>query len=316
MTFAVIQLIFGLSGLVYGANMLIKGALGLAQNYQWPKLWVGTVLVGLATTLPEIIVSVIAVLQGHPHISLGNALGSYVANIGLVLGLTAMIQPLSVHKKLLRRELPLLTLALIILAILITDFHLSVQDGCILLLALVGFFWLISKNTSVLETIEPDAITSKISLSKAYGLFILGTAILWLSGDFMITAAAKLAQIFGMSEWAIGLTVVAVGTSLPELAASVVSARQGHHDLAIGNVIGSNILSILGVVAIPSILAPGQVPSTIIQYDLSGMALITLSLWLFSIKKTKRNFAEISRTEGALLLVLFIMYLYFAATAT
>ena len=308
MLVVIMLLVLGLIGLVYGANLLVNGSIGLANHYKWPTLWVGTVLIGFATTLPEMIVSIIAVLQGHPHISLGNALGSYVANIGMVLGVTAMVQPLVVHKKLLKREMPLLTISLMILFILITDFHLSIQDGFILLLALVGFFWLISKNTDMLEYMSPET-HNNISIKLAYGQFIIGAAILWGSGECLIYSAANIAKLLGMSEWAIGLTIVAVGTSLPELAASAISAKKGQHDLAIGNVIGSNVLSILGVVAIPSILAPGSVPKSIITNDISAMAILTIALWLVAIKRPGKT-AEITRIEGFIMFVLFILYLY------
>lgn len=300
-------LLSGLIGLVYGANLLVNGSISIAQYYKLPALWVGTVLVGFATTLPEIFVSIIAVLQGHPHISLGNALGSYVANIGMVLGITAIVQPLSINKKLLRREMPLLTIALIILFVLITDFHLSKQDGIILILALITFFWLISKNSEVLADIaETEQIN--IPIKKSYILFILGAFFLWLSGEFIIHSAANIALYFGMSEWAVGVTIVAVGTSLPELAASIISAKQGQHDLAIGNVIGSNILSILGVVAIPSILAPGQIPKTVIHYDICAMAALTGILWMAAIQG-KKDKVLIGRWDGTIIFIGFVIYI-------
>lgn len=303
-----IILIIGLSGLVFGAKLLVNGSINIAYHYQLPALWVGTVLVGFATTLPEIIVSVIAVLQGHPHISLGNALGSYIANIGMVLGITAIIQPLKVSKKLLKRELPLLTITLALLFILITDFNLSIQDGCILILGLLAFLWLITKNSDMLEGIGEQQQLQQMTLRKSYAMFIIGAIILWLSGEFIIHSAANIAKLLGMSEWVIGLTVVAIGTSLPELAASIISAKHGHHDLAIGNVIGSNILSILGVVAIPSILAPGQIPKTVIYYDINAMAILTGILWMVAIQN-KQTKVIISRRSGAVILLCFLCYI-------
>ena len=199
----------GFAGLVFGANLLVNGSMGLAKNYKWPTLWVGTVLVGFATTIPEMIVSLIAAIKGHAHIAIGNAIGSYVANIGMVLGLTAMVQPLLVHKQFLKKELPLLTASVVLLTALIIDYQLSLFDGIILLLGLITFLWLISKNNTFIDALESD---EECSTSKAYFMFFIGTIILWAAGEAMVSAAAILAKSFGMSEWAIGLTIVAVGT--------------------------------------------------------------------------------------------------------
>lgn len=307
MLFEVMMLCLGLLGLVFGADLLVKGAIGLAKYHKWPTLWVGTILVGFATTLPEMIVSLIAVLHGHPHIAIGNALGSYVANIGMVLGITAMICPMIIHKKILKRELPLLSAAMVLLLVLLSDFNLSIQDGIILLLALGAFIWLVSQNRETIQAIGemPDVV---ISAKKAATIFFIGSIIIWGAGDILVIYASKIAKILGMSDWAIGLTIVAVGTSLPELAASIVSAKQGHHDLAIGNVVGSNIMGLLGVVAIPSILSPGNLPKSVIYQDIGAMTVVTIALWLTSIK-SKENISEISRLEGFILFILFLSYL-------
>lgn len=308
MTAEIIIMVIGLIGLVLGAELLVKGAMGMASNYKWPALWVGTVLIGFATTLPELIVSLIAVLKGHPHIAIGNALGSYVANIGMVLGITAMITPLLVNKKLLTREMPLLSFSVLLILVLTSDFNLSIQDGIILLIALGLFLLAISKNPDIIDSmIEPEA-KNKITLKASYSFFFGGSAVLWGAGEALVKSASSIAKSIGMSDWAIGLTIVAIGTSLPELAASIISARKGQYDLAIGNVIGSNVLGLLGVVAIPSIITPGEVPKSVIFQDVGAMVIVTIALWLSAITKPGK-IAKISRVEGLAMFLLFGLYI-------
>lgn len=304
MYFELFLLTQGFLGLVFGAGLLIDGALGIANYYKWSSLWVGTILVGFSTTLPEMIVSLVAVIKGYPHISIGNAFGSYIANIGMVLGLTALFYPLKFNKEMLKKELPVLTFSAILVALLVLDLRLDFIDGCVLIAALFLVLFLLYKN----QTISPPEIikSKKISIKYAFALFIIGSLVLWFSGEIMVRSAASIAKVFGMSEWLIGVTVVAIGTSLPELAASIISARKGHYDLAIGNVIGSNILGLLGVVAIPSLISPINLPKQVLYYDISTIFLSTIILWVVALG----NSSMITKRSGFLLFLMFIAYLF------
>ncbi len=308
-------LTIGLLGLVMGADWLVDGALGIAKFFNLPAMWVGTVLVGIATTIPEMLVSLAAVLQHHTDIALGNALGSYVANIGLVLGLTACCQPLKVHRKLFQRELPALTLACGLLFVLLLDHHLSQMDGMILLLALLLFLVWVTRfvlQQSMPKHVVSDVVSDQNLVNKSVwvcmAMFLLGLTITWLAAKSMVVGAKSYAQYFGLSDLLVGLTVVAVGTSLPELATSIVSVRKGHHDLALGNVLGSNIFGVLGVVAIPALMAPGAIAKSVLTRDMVAMGVMTVLLWCMAYSRARQR-ALITRTEGVLLFVVFLGYL-------
>lgn len=297
-------------GLFWGAERFVEGAASIAKHYQLPPMIIGMVLVGFATSFPEMLVSLLAALQGAASLSIGNALGSYVANIGLVLGISAMIVPLAVNPIFFRRDLPVLTLGLGLAWFLFSDHMLSRTDGFILLGFLIVFIaWLTwSLLSDQAKHVDETAQPPKLDKRSASIWLVLGFGILYVSAKGLIYSAVHLAHHYGLSEMTIGLTVVAIGTSLPELAASIAGALKGEHDIAVGNVIGSNIFGILGVMAMPGIFAPGKVSGLVLCRDFSMMGLITLVLWATAYGWQRPMC--INRLEGALLLSIFCGYLY------
>ena len=308
-----VVLLVGFILLIWCAEKFVTGAATTAQNYGVSRLVIGLTVVSVGTSAPEILVAAVASLRGTPDVAIGNAIGSNIANIGLVLGVTAMLSPLPFALSVLRSEMPWLLLATLVTAFCLVNLELTRLDGAILLLILVvGLYRLLRssrKDEAVIEGItdELDEMTT-MSRKAAFGWMIGGLLGLLVSAQMVVFAAVQTATSLGVSEMVIGLTIIAVGTSLPELAASVTAALKGHSEIAIGNVVGSNILNILAVLAVPALLHPTSILPIEFWRDFGVMFAFTalLALFAYGIRSQK----VITRFEGFVLLVSWVAYLY------
>ena len=320
MWLAVIAVLIGLAILVWSADIFIDGATTLANSLGVPSFLIGVVILGLGTSASEMVVSVLAALEGSPELALGNAYGSNIMNIALVLGTTALISPIIIHKSIVKRDLPLLLVITLLAAWQLRDGQLSQSDGITLLLGLgaVLIFQIVmnlrssrqedkkiaSKNNEHNEEHSENKDRQSAGISRGLASLIIGMSILILSSRAIVWGAVELATFWGLSELIIGLTVVAVGTSLPELVASLSAARKGEHDMALGNIIGSNIFNTLGVVGLAALIIPISADPIILSRDVLVMEMLTLLLvvlCVFAYTK-KRSFG---RTSGAILLLFF-----------
>ncbi|MCU7890243.1 MAG: calcium/sodium antiporter [Candidatus Thiodiazotropha sp. (ex Ustalcina ferruginea)] len=317
-----IAILAGLIILVWSADRFISGAAALADNLGVSPMLIGLTVVGLGTSAPEVLVSTMAAVNGNPGLAIGNAIGSNIANIGLILGFTALIIPLSVHSSVLKREYPILLAVTLLCLLLMWNGELSRFDGAILAITLVGVLgWMIyTAKTGAADPIagEFDAeIPHDIPTRKAIILLLVGLTFLLLSSRLLVWGATNVAVALGVSDVIIGLTIVAIGTSLPELAASITSAMKGEDDLAIGNVIGSNLYNMLAVLSIPGLVAPGPYAPEVLTRDLPVM--LGLTLFLFSMGYGFGKPGRINRLEGAILLLAFVGYqsfLFFTLVST
>ncbi len=306
-----VAIVLGLVILVWSSNQFINGAAALADNLGVSPMLIGLTVVGFGTSAPEILVSTMAAFNGNPGLAIGNAVGSNIANIGLILGFTALLIPLSVHSSVLRREYPLLLAVSVLALLLMWDGDLNRLDGIALAVTLVLVLgWMIyTAKTGAADPIagEFDAeIPHNIPTQKAVVLLIGGLVFLLLSSRMLVWGAVNVAASLGVSDVIIGLTIVAVGTSLPELAATITSALKGEDDLAIGNVIGSNLYNLLAVLCIPGLVAPGAFSSEIMNRDLPVMMALTLFIFFVGYGLGKQG--RINRVEGLFLLLCFIGY--------
>ncbi len=325
MWLAVIAVLIGLAILVWSADVFIEGATVLAAKFNVPRFLIGVLILGIGTSAPEMVVSVLAALEGSPDLALGNAYGSNIINIALVLGATVLISPIIIRKSIVKRDLPMLLLITAMAAWQLRDGVLSLADGLSLLVALVVVLGIqivqsvregSSKNKPSSENqshSEPSDIKGKDlgyvepSLVRGLSSLFIGMLMLVLSSRAIVWGAIELATLWGVSELIIGLTVVAVGTSLPELVSSLSAARKGEHDMALGNIIGSNIFNTLGVVGLAAVIMPITANPIILSRDILVMSLITLVLFamcLFAFV-AKRKFGRVS---GATLLLCFLGY--------
>ncbi len=278
-----------------------------------PPLLIGMVIVGFGTSAPEMVVSTLAAFEGNPGIALGNAYGSNIANIGLILGVTALISPIRVHSTVLRKELPILTLVTLLSIGLIANLDLSRPDAVLLLLVFGGLMiWTISqglkqKTDSLAKEVELETAKKTTPLKRAVFRLVTGLLLLIASSRILVWGAVDIAQIFGVSDMIIGLTIVAVGTSLPELAASVIAARKGEHDIALGNILGSNLFNTLAVVGIAGTICPFAMEPATLSRDMIVMGALTISLFLIGYGFRKRP-GRINRCEGVALLLVYAGY--------
>ncbi|MDK2778535.1 MAG: calcium/sodium antiporter [Pseudomonadota bacterium] len=316
---ATAAIIAGLILLVWSADKFVIGAAATARRLGMSPLLVGLTIVAMGTSAPEMFVSAMASLEGAGNLAIGNALGSNITNIALVLGVTALISPIPLQKKLLKKELPLLILISIIGGLTLMDLELNLTDAIILLTAMAVSLYLMFLNTresgaQIVEEDEAEEIEST-PLKKAMLELIIGLVVLMISSKLLVWGATDIARAYGVSDLVIGLTIVAIGTSLPELAASVASALKGHHDIAIGNVIGSNMFNLLTVMPIPGLLAVTRVEPEALYRDYSVMMVLTIALLaLFLINYRK---GSLGRITGLLLTGSFAAYmisLYLMAT--
>ncbi|RMF16495.1 MAG: calcium/sodium antiporter [Gammaproteobacteria bacterium] len=312
MLLAFTALIAGLVVLAWSADKFVDGASATATHLGMSPLLVGILIIGFGTSAPEMVVSALAALDGNPNLAVGNAVGSNIANIALILGLTALISPITVHSGLLRKELPLLLTVTALLWLLFEDSRLDQMDAWVLLLAFGGFIgWSI---LSALNT-RNDHLTQEMALEAAGHTMPLRHAIIWLvaggillvvSSRALVWGAVTIAQALGVSDLIIGLTIVAFGTSLPELASSIAAARKGEHDLAVGNIVGSNLFNTLAVIGIAGAILPSDLPADVLYRDLPVMSVLTLMLMIMGIGVLGRG--RINRIEGGILLSAFLAY--------
>jgi len=326
---AIAAIIVGLIFLVWGADRFVDGASGIAANMGISPLLIGLTIVGFGTSAPEILVSIVSAWQGNPGIAVGNAIGSNITNIALVLGVTAIIAPISIHSNILRREYPVMILIMFIGLLLLIDGHLGIVDGIILLSCLAALlFWIVKVGTKKYQH-EPlqeefEHHKYKMSQTKSIMWLIIGLVSLIVSSKALVWGSVFIAHKFEMSDLLIGLTIVAIGTSLPELATSVTSALKNEHEIAVGNVIGSNMFNILAVLGIPGLMSPHMLDSMVLVRDYPVMLTLGLILgvlmWFnFKPKSKTKSPADstlskpskqsISRIEGSLLLLGYICYM-------
>jgi len=314
MWLAIIAVIVGLAILVWSADVFIDGAVVLANKLNVPSFLIGVVILGLGTSAPEMVVSVLAALEGSPELALGNAYGSNIINIALVLGATVLISPIIIRSSIIKRDMPLLLLVTAVAAWQLSDGVLGHTDGLVLIVLLVMILAIqivLSLREGNHEHEDDPALESseETSAIRGIGTLFLGLLVLILSSRAIVWGAVELATLWGLSELMIGLTIVAVGTSLPELVASLSAARKGEHDMALGNIIGSNIFNTLAVVGLAALIAPITPNAIILSRDILAMGLLTLLLFamcLFAFT-TKRNFG---RSSGATLVLFFIGYTF------
>jgi cation:H+ antiporter len=309
----VLALIFGFITLVWSADRFLGGAASTASNLGVSKLLIGLTVVSVGTSAPEILVAIAASLDGNKLLAVGNAIGSNIANIGLVLGITAIIAPLPFSQTVLKSELPWLLGATALALILLFDLDLSVIDGILLMSGLaVVLLRLVKKQgvgSDVSSSIEEELDEMpQMTTRQAVFWLLIGLVILLFSAELLVWAATTIAFRRGVSDLIVGLTIVAIGTSLPELAATVGSAIKGHTDIAIGNVVGSNILNILAVLSVPGLLGGTGIESVALWRDCGMMLALTLLLALFAY--AINSVPVITRFEGAVMLFAWIGYNY------
>jgi len=311
MTLFLTAIAAGLILLVWSADRFIDGASALAKNLGISPMLIGLTIVGFGTSAPEILVSSMAALNGNPGLSIGNALGSNIANIGLILGITALVSPILVKSATLKREYPILLFVSLATLVLMLDGHLGVSDGILFLLLLIVVLGIIIKIGLSAPKDDPlgqEAENDIPNMSQKIAIvwFIIGLCVLIASSKLLVWGAVGVAQAFGISELVIGLTIIALGTSLPELAAGISSALKNEHDLALGNIIGSNIYNLLAVLAAPALIAPGPFSPDILLRDMPTM--LGLTLLMFFLAYGFRKQGKINRVEGSLLVMIYLAY--------
>jgi cation:H+ antiporter len=310
----VIAILAGFVLLVWGADRFVLGAGAMARNYGVSPLLIGLTIVGFATSAPEILVSVIASLGNNPGLAIGNAIGSNIANIGLVLGATALVRPMNIQSETLRREIPALLAVTLLSVMLFLDNYISRTDGVVLLLGLglllhwmagLGFRSAAGDPMGVEYAAE---IRADMSTPVALSWFLFGLAVLLTGAWVLVWGAIKIAHVLNVSDMIIGLTIVAVGTSLPELAVSVVAAMKGEHDLAFGNIIGSNMFNLLAVIGVAATISPSRITTESKVLTLHLPVMVGLTLVIFAIAYNFGGRGRVYRVEGFLLLMSFLAY--------
>nr|WP_255580637.1 calcium/sodium antiporter [Desulfopila sp. IMCC35006] len=308
----IFALIAGLALLVWSADRFVEGSASTARHFGMPPLLIGMVIVGFGTSMPEMVVSALSAFQGNPGIALGNAYGSNITNIALILGLTALINPIAVHSQVLHKELPILTAISILAAWQLWDGEITRFDACILLGVFVGLMtWTVwqglrKKDDTLGKEMEQELDVHAMPLPRAVFWLLLGLVLLIVSSRILVWGAVEIAHGFGVSDMIIGLTIVAVGTSLPELASSIIATRKGEHDIALGNILGSNLFNTLAVVGIAGTIHPMTVGPEVFSRDILVMVALTVSL--FFICYGFKGPGRINRVEGGALLICYIGY--------
>lgn len=309
---ASVAVVAGLILLLWSADRFVEGAASVARHLGMSALVIGMLIVGFGTSAPEMLVSALASTQGNPGIALGNAYGSNIANIALVLGMTALIAPIAVKSSVLRTELPILLAATAFAAWQLADGQITRGEG----FALLGLFVVVmswacwrgmrSPDDAMGIEFEQELVEHAMPPGRAVVWLLIGVVVLIASSRLLVWGAVEIAVGFGVSDLVIGLTVIAIGTSLPELASSLLAARKGEHDIALGNVVGSNLFNTLAVVGIAGSIHPMTIDPAVLQRDLPVMAVLTISL--FVLGYGWRGKGHINRIEGGILLAVYIAY--------
>ena len=312
-----ILLLAGLVGLFYGGNWLVRGASNLAMSFGVSILIIALTFVAIGTSMPELLVSVQAALAGKSDLAIGNVLGSNIANIGLILGATGLIAPLSVKAVLLRREIPIMILFTVFTYILTLDGQIGQVDGLLLLFSFAGFntmFYFLAKKEQdardhLLTDVDDGQITPKLGRPKEFLFLVLGIVALVIASRLMVEGAVNIARLVGVSELVIAITLVAFGTSLPELAASLSAAFHKETDLAIGNVVGSNIANLLLILGVTSLLRPIAVSRAEVQFEF--LVMIAFAVLLIPFVRHQ----EFGRRQSAVFLGAYIAFIIYSLAA-
>ena len=322
MLLAAATILIGFIILIWSADLFVAGAASIAQNLGMSPIIIGLTIVSLGTSAPEILVSMTASMSGSGILAIGNAIGSNIANIALVLGVTVLVAPLMVHEQCMKKEVPLLLIATGGVGLLIYDAQLSQLDGVIMMSVLLLVVAILIrkqfKDADLVAEAEDEPLPS-LSPLRAWLTFLFGLVLLIGSSKMLVWGAVLAANELGVSELIIGLTIVAVGTSLPELAATIASAMRGHTEIALGNIIGSNLFNILAVMSIPGIVASQELEPEVITRDYITMGALTLFL-AFAIyisrkrSKSRPGHAYLGRTLGTLLVSFYALYYYLLHT--
>jgi len=309
-----ILFVVGFVLLIKGADILVEGATALARSFQVSDLVIGMTIVAFGTSAPELVVNIMAGFSGKSDIATGNVLGSNVANILLVPGVAALIWPLTVKRSTWKVDLPLSMAVVGLLLLLALNFQpwiaipegnlLSRLDGIILLGAFASFLWWVFRSGKTEELLELDDLPDSMPTGKAVALVIVGLAGLTFGGDWIVDGAVEIARMLGMSEALIGLTIIAIGTSLPEVATSAMAAKKRNSDLALGNAIGSNIFNILLVLGVGTSITPLQMPGRAIQDGLLVLA-ASMIVWILVLFPQR---LQIGRKRGVVLLICYVAY--------
>jgi len=312
MALAIVAVILGLALLVWSADRFVDGSASVARHLGVPPLLIGMVIVGFGTSTPEMVVSTLASSQGNPGIALGNAYGSNITNIALILGVAALITPIAVHSQVLRKELPILTAVTALAAWQLMDGELTRLDAIVLMVVFGGLMaWTIqqglrNRGDALGSQMEGELEIHKMPIRRAVFWMVAGLALLIVSSRSLVWGAVEIAYGLGVSDLIVGLTIVAIGTSLPELASSVIAALKGEDEIALGNVLGSNLFNTLAVVGIAGLIHPMTVGPDLLSRDILVMAVLTLSL--FALGYRHRRPGRINRIQGAILLACFVAY--------
>lgn len=319
MLIAIAAVIVGLALLVWSADKFVDGAAATAAHFGMPALLIGMVVIGFGTSAPELVVSAIASLQGNPALALGNAYGSNITNIALILGLTALLAPISMNSQVLKRELPLLLMVTLISVYPLWDYSISRAEAWFLLAVFTIYMsWSViegSRNPqdAMSGEFEQEVASKRMPIQRAVLWLLIGLVLLIISSRLLVWGAVHIAQLLGISDLVIGLTVVAIGTSLPELASALAAIRKNEHDLAIGNVIGSNVFNTLAVVGLAGAIHPISLEPLVLSRDWVVMLVLTLLLLLFGLRRNRPG--RINRWHGGIFLACFIGYtLYLFST--
>ena len=317
MILALVAVVAGLAVLVWSADKFVDGAVGIAKFCGMSTLLIGMVIVGFGTSAPELTVSAISASQGNPEIALGNAYGSNIANIALILGATALISPILMQRSVIRGDLPILIAVSILSIVLVYDGSVVRWNGILLLAVFAGVMgysiWREMKkschgNSDEAVQDESSDNEEKPSLGKSILWLVLGLVLLVVSSRALVWGAVFIARTLGVSDLLIGLTIVAIGTSLPELASSIAAARKGENDLALGNIIGSNLFNTLAVVGLASVISPmDEIEAEVVTRDMPFMTALTVALIVLGFRR--KGDGRLNRIAGAVLLAVYIGYL-------
>jgi len=318
MLIAVAAILLGFIILIWSADLFVEGAASIAHNLGMSPIIIGLTIVSLGTSAPEVLVSLNASLSGAGELAIGNAIGSNIANIALVLGVTVLVAPLMVQERCMRKEVPVLLLATAAVGALLLDGVLSTTDGWLMMVALafiVGRLVFTQTHDEELIVEAGDEPLPHLRPLRAWLTFVIGLVLLIGSSKMLVWGSVLTAKELGVSELIIGLTIVAVGTSLPELAATIASALREHTEIALGNIIGSNLFNLLAVMAIPGIVAPEILDSAVIERDYPAMTFLTVFLAIAIYVSRKRSkshvgHAYLGRTLGVLLVSFYALYYY------
>jgi len=320
MLLAIAAVIGGLILLVWSADKFVEGAAGTAAHAGMPPLLIGMLIVGFGTSAPEMVVSALAALEGNPSLALGNAYGSNISNIALILGVVAVISPIAVNSTILKKELPILAVITLIAGYQLIDGNITRTDAWILIALLAVLMgWSIyaamsGKGDVLGGEVETDLADHPLPLKKALFWLVVGLILLVASSRLLVWGAVFIAQSLGVSDLIIGLTIVAIGTSLPELASSIAAVKKNEHDIAFGNVLGSNLFNTLGVVGIAGAISPMAVEPGVLQRDWGLMMALTLALFVMGFGLWGRK-GQITRSNGVGLLVVYVAYMAYLGTS-